>query len=110
MAQLLDVIRQRMPRMRAQTAQIDKPTSRRVRPQPTPVDIAPDDPLVAYFLDTPGAVELDRLKLDSPALRELKAAGVAIAVPLVSQGELVGVLNLGPRMSQRQCPRGRRVG
>lgn len=101
MAQLFEVIRRRMPRMRAQTAQVDKPTSRRAPPQPTPVDIAPDDPLVAYFLDTPGAVELDRLKLDSPALRELKAAGVAIAVPLVSQGELVGVLNLGPRMSQQ---------
>ena len=101
MAQLLDVIWRRMPRMRAQTAQIDKPTARRTRPTPAPVDIAPDDPLVAYFLDTPGAVELDRLKLDSPALRELKAAGVAIAVPLVSQGELVGVLNLGPRMSQQ---------
>jgi serine phosphatase RsbU (regulator of sigma subunit)/anti-sigma regulatory factor (Ser/Thr protein kinase) len=87
--------------MRAQPAQTDKPVNRRVRPQPTPVDIAPDDPLVAYFLDTPGAVELERLRLDSPALRELKAAGVAIAIPLVSQGELVGVLNLGPRMSQQ---------
>jgi serine phosphatase RsbU (regulator of sigma subunit)/anti-sigma regulatory factor (Ser/Thr protein kinase) len=101
MAQLLEVIRRRMPRMRAQMAQTDKPTSRHMRPQPTQVDIAPDDPLVAYFLDTPEAVELERLRLDSPALRELKAAGVAIVIPLVSQGELVGVLNLGPRMSQQ---------
>ncbi len=101
MAQLFEVIRRRMPRMRAQPIQSYKPVSRRARPQPTPVDIAPDDPLVAYFLATPGAVELDRLHLDSPALRDLKAAGVAIAIPLVSQGELVGVLNLGPRMSQQ---------
>ena len=102
MAQLFDVIKRRVPRLRTQTAQTDKPVSRHMRPQPTPVDIAPDDPLVAYFLDTPGAVELDRLRIDSPALRELKAAGVAIAIPLVSQGELVGVLNLGPRMSQQE--------
>ena len=101
MTEFFEIIRRRMPRMRKPAAPDAKPTSRRVRPQPTPVDIAPDDPLVAYFLDTPGAVELDRLRLDSPALRELKAAGVAIAIPLVSQGELVGVLNLGPRLSQQ---------
>ncbi|HEX8982936.1 MAG TPA: SpoIIE family protein phosphatase [Ktedonobacterales bacterium] len=101
MAQLLDVIRRLNPRARSQPAQSNKPTPRRARPEPTPVDIAPDDPLVAYFLDTPGAVELDRLRLDSPALRELKAAGVVMAIPLISQGELVGVLNLGPRLSQQ---------
>lgn len=101
MAQLFEGIRRRMPRMRAQSTQVAKPTHRSTRTQAPPVDIAPDDPLVAYFLDTPGAVELDRLRLDSPALRELKAAGVAIVIPLVSQGELVGVLNLGPRMSQQ---------
>ncbi len=101
MAQLLDVIRRLNPRARSQPAQSNKPTPRRARPEPTPVDIAPDDPLVAYFLDTPGAVELDRLRLDSPALRELKTAGVVMAIPLISQGELVGVLNLGPRLSQQ---------
>lgn len=101
MAQFLDVIRRRIPGMWSQPAQSAKLVSHRARPTPPPVDIAPDDPLVAYFLDTPGAVELDRLRLDSPALRELKAAGVAIAIPLVSQGELVGVLNLGPRLSQQ---------
>ena len=41
------------------------------------------------------------LELDSPALRELRAAGVKLAVPLVSQGELIGVLNLGPRLSEQ---------
>ena len=102
MAQIFDVIRKRMPRLGATGAQAAKPTSARVRAQQAPVDIAPDDPLVAYFLDTPGAVELDRLRLDSPALTALKAAGVAIAIPLVSQGELVGVLNLGPRLSQQE--------
>lgn len=68
---------------------------------PAPIDIVPNDPIVAYFLSAPGAVEVDKLYLDSPALQALKAAGVKIAVPLVSQGELVGLLNLGPRLSEQ---------
>ena len=46
-------------------------------------------------------MDIEALELDSPALRELKAAGVKLAVPLVSQGELIGVLNLGPRLSEQ---------
>src|SRR5437764_11732910 len=68
---------------------------------PPPIDIAPNDPIVAYFLSAPGAVEIDKLNLDSPALRALKEAGVQVAIPLVSQGELVGLLNLGPRLSEQ---------
>ena len=33
--------------------------------------------------------------------RDLRAAGVALVVPLVSQGELIGTLNLGPRLSEQ---------
>jgi serine phosphatase RsbU (regulator of sigma subunit)/anti-sigma regulatory factor (Ser/Thr protein kinase) len=71
------------------------------RATPLDLDISPDDPLVAYFTAEPNAVELDQLDLDSPALRALRAAGIKLAVPLVSQGELVGLLNLGPRMSEQ---------
>jgi serine phosphatase RsbU (regulator of sigma subunit)/anti-sigma regulatory factor (Ser/Thr protein kinase) len=67
----------------------------------TPLQIAPNDPLIAYFLSAPGAVEIGKLSLESPALHALQAAGVQLAVPLVSQGELIGVLNLGPRLSQQ---------
>ena len=42
------------------------------------------------------------LELDSPALLALREAGVKLAVPLVSQGELIGVLNLGPRRSEQE--------
>src|SRR5919202_66211 len=63
-------------------------------------EIAPDDPLVAHFQDSPGPTDVDRLDLDSPALRALGEAGTKIAVPLISQGELIGLLNLGPRLSQ----------
>ena len=48
-----------------------------------------------------GPVELAKLELDSPAVADLRAAGVALVVPLVSQGELIGTLNLGPRLSEQ---------
>ena len=65
------------------------------------IEIAPNDPIIAYFQSAPGAVEIDKLELASPALRQLKAAGVKLAVALVSQGELIGLLNLGPRLSEQ---------
>ena len=64
-------------------------------------DIAPNDPMLAYFLSTPGLVEIDKLTMDSPALRALKSAQVKVSVPLVSQGELIGLLNLGSRRSEQ---------
>jgi serine phosphatase RsbU (regulator of sigma subunit)/anti-sigma regulatory factor (Ser/Thr protein kinase) len=71
-------------------------------PLPAPaIDIAPNDPLIAYFQSASGAVDVDALELDSPALTELRAAGVKLIVPLVSQGELIGMLNLGPRLSEQ---------
>jgi serine phosphatase RsbU (regulator of sigma subunit)/anti-sigma regulatory factor (Ser/Thr protein kinase) len=70
-------------------------------PQPAPVDIAPNDPLLALFEGASGVVDIDELELDSPAVRQLKAAGVKLAVPLISQGELIGVLNLGSRLSEQ---------
>jgi serine phosphatase RsbU (regulator of sigma subunit)/anti-sigma regulatory factor (Ser/Thr protein kinase) len=66
-----------------------------------PFDIAPDDPLLAALAASPGAVRLDQMELDSPALRSMREAGVEVVVPLVSQGELIGLLNLGQRLSQR---------
>jgi serine phosphatase RsbU (regulator of sigma subunit)/anti-sigma regulatory factor (Ser/Thr protein kinase) len=66
-----------------------------------PVEIAPNDPLLAYLQTALGTVDVDTLALDSPALDELKAAGVKLLVPLVSQGELIGVLHLGPRLSEQ---------
>lgn len=64
--------------------------------------IEPHDPIVAYFQKYPSAVDIDRLDLNSPALTRLRAAGVKLVVPLVSQGEFVGLLNLGPRLSQQE--------
>ena len=65
------------------------------------VDIAQNDPLLAYLQSRSGPVEIERLELDSPGLTALKEAGVKITVPLVSQGELIGLINLGPRLSEQ---------
>ena len=65
------------------------------------VDIAESDPLMAYLQTAPGPVDLARLDLDSPAVTALRGSGVALVVPLVSQGELIGTLNLGPRLSEQ---------
>ena len=66
------------------------------------VDISPDDPLMAYLLNATGVVEIGKLELDSPALSALREAGVRVSVPLISQGELIGLLNLGPRLSEQE--------
>jgi serine phosphatase RsbU (regulator of sigma subunit)/anti-sigma regulatory factor (Ser/Thr protein kinase) len=65
------------------------------------VDLDPEDPLYTFFLKASGVVEIDRINLDSPALGLLKEADVKISVPLVNQGELIGVLNLGNRLSEQ---------
>jgi serine phosphatase RsbU (regulator of sigma subunit)/anti-sigma regulatory factor (Ser/Thr protein kinase) len=69
--------------------------------EPAPVEIAPNDPIIGYFQNAAGAVDVESLELESPALEALRAAGVKLVVPLVSQGELIGVLNLGPRLSEQ---------
>jgi serine phosphatase RsbU (regulator of sigma subunit) len=66
------------------------------------IDIAPNDPILTYLASVSGVVEVDKLDLDSPALEEMKRAGIKLLVPLVSQGELIGLLNLGPRLSQQE--------
>ena len=104
MATLLQLLQlRRLGRTKRDAQAIEKPaTASRARRIETPsLDIAPNDPLVAYFLSAPGATELDKLHLDSAALKALKASGIRMVIPLVSQGELVGLLNLGPRLSEQ---------
>jgi serine phosphatase RsbU (regulator of sigma subunit)/anti-sigma regulatory factor (Ser/Thr protein kinase) len=80
-----------------------KPVTSHLSPIETPlVDIPPDDPMLAYFLNNPGAVEVEKVPIDSPTLQKLKKAGVKMTIPLVSQGELVGLLNLGARRSDQE--------
>jgi serine phosphatase RsbU (regulator of sigma subunit) len=69
--------------------------------KPIDVEIATDDPMVGYFTHGANAMEVDRLDLDSLALRRLRSAEVKIVLPLISQGELIGWLSLGPRLSEQ---------
>jgi serine phosphatase RsbU (regulator of sigma subunit)/anti-sigma regulatory factor (Ser/Thr protein kinase) len=89
----------REPRVRPTTEPVAAPPERVEAP---PVEIAPNDPLVAYFSSATGAVDIGTLQLDSPALEGLREAGIKLVVPLVSQGELIGLLNLGPRRSEQE--------
>jgi serine phosphatase RsbU (regulator of sigma subunit) len=83
--------------------EISEPVVEAPSQEPGPeVEIAPNDPIVAYFASASGVVEIDKLDLDSPALRAMKEADIKVVVPLVSQGELIGLLNLGPRLSQQE--------
>src|SRR2546428_12094241 len=80
-------------------------TARRQAVERPPIDIAPNDPLLAYFAESRGAVSLDELQLDSPAVQALRARGGKLVVPLISQGELIGLLDLGPRLSDQEYSR-----
>ena len=73
----------------------------RTRVKPVDYDFAPDDPFLQYLVQSPGVVQVEKLDMESPALEFLKNVGVKVSVPLVSQGELIGLLNLGPRLSQQ---------
>jgi serine phosphatase RsbU (regulator of sigma subunit)/anti-sigma regulatory factor (Ser/Thr protein kinase) len=78
------------------------PNSENFKRSAPEVELSPNDPIIAYFQSVPGAVEIEKLDLDSPGLRALKESGVKLTVPLVSQGELIGLLNLGPRLSEQE--------
>ncbi|HEX5465539.1 MAG TPA: SpoIIE family protein phosphatase [Candidatus Limnocylindrales bacterium] len=68
---------------------------------PGTIDITENDPLLGLLQSSVGPVDLEGLSLDSAAVRDLRAAGIKLVVPLISQGELIGTLNLGPRLSEQ---------
>jgi len=93
---LRDRVRRRAPEGAAASAQ-----GRQTLVTDPGFDIAPNDPLLTFFQGASGAVDITTLDLDSPALAAMRAAGVVLVVPLVTSGELIGLLNLGPRLSER---------
>lgn len=105
MASFADSVRRAMrPSNGAPAAAVEGPAApiRPVAAAVMPAIAIPDhDPLLAYLQATPGPVDPATLELDSPALDELRAAGVSLVVPLITSGELVGTLNLGPRRSEQ---------
>jgi serine phosphatase RsbU (regulator of sigma subunit)/anti-sigma regulatory factor (Ser/Thr protein kinase) len=92
-------VRSRWSRWRRVGVRTDAPTEEFTAA--APFDVALDDPLFVHLQQHPGTVAVKDLELDSPALDAIREAGIEAVVPLVSQGELIGVLNLGPRRSER---------
>jgi serine phosphatase RsbU (regulator of sigma subunit)/anti-sigma regulatory factor (Ser/Thr protein kinase) len=66
------------------------------------VEIPETDPLFIVLQSAAGPVDVRTLELASPALQQLRDAGAALVVPLVTHGELIGTLNLGPRLSEQE--------
>jgi serine phosphatase RsbU (regulator of sigma subunit) len=58
--------------------------------------ITRDDPLRELLQNSGDGVDLERLNLESPGLERLRQQGIVLVIPVISQGELVGILNLGP--------------
>jgi GAF domain-containing protein len=65
------------------------------------LDIAPNDPVLAFLQGASGPVDVSTLPQDSPAVIDMRESGVELVVPLVASGEMVGLLALGQRLSER---------
>jgi serine phosphatase RsbU (regulator of sigma subunit) len=63
--------------------------------------IAMDDPILEMFNQGPGTIELAQLDVDSEAYQFLVSSGYILVVPLITQGELIGWMNLGQRLSDQ---------
>jgi serine phosphatase RsbU (regulator of sigma subunit) len=76
-----------------------------IEPENAARSIADDDALVAYVLHSPRTAEIYRLSLDSPLLDDLRQQGAEMILPLASQGDLIGLLVLGPRLNGEEYSR-----
>jgi serine phosphatase RsbU (regulator of sigma subunit)/anti-sigma regulatory factor (Ser/Thr protein kinase) len=65
------------------------------------LDLAANDPLLALLRSSTNVLDLATLRLESPFVSRLRAEGTRLVVPLLSQGELVGLLTLGARLSEQ---------
>jgi serine phosphatase RsbU (regulator of sigma subunit)/anti-sigma regulatory factor (Ser/Thr protein kinase) len=73
------------------------------------LDLDPDDPLVARLKEIPGTTDVAKLGVESPLVRQLCDRGIVLVVPMVSQGEVVGLLGLGPRRGRQAYSDGDRA-
>jgi serine phosphatase RsbU (regulator of sigma subunit) len=67
----------------------------------TALPFSDSDPLCPFLVNSHEVVELDNLTLESPGIKTLREQGIAMVAPLVSQGEMVGLISLGPSASER---------
>jgi serine phosphatase RsbU (regulator of sigma subunit)/anti-sigma regulatory factor (Ser/Thr protein kinase) len=65
------------------------------------ISIPTGDPLETVLLTAGGPVEVSGLDIDSDTLAQARDSGVELIVPLIGQGELLGALYLGARLSDQ---------
>ncbi|NPV77186.1 MAG: SpoIIE family protein phosphatase [Anaerolineae bacterium] len=71
-----------------------------------PYKFQENDPLRTYLIESNDAIEVQRFKLvNSPILKKMKEDGIELLIPLINQKELVGMLALGPRKSEKDYTR-----
>jgi serine phosphatase RsbU (regulator of sigma subunit)/anti-sigma regulatory factor (Ser/Thr protein kinase) len=92
---------ERRTRRAARQAELDTELTA-LASEPSSIDIARNDPVLAYFQSSPEPVLVDQLRIESAGVQALRDAGVKLVVPLVTQGELIGLLNLGERLSEQE--------
>lgn len=66
-----------------------------------PVEIPEGDILETILLSAGGPVEVASIEAESDSIDAVRDAGVELIVPLIGQGELLGALYLGPRLSDQ---------
>jgi serine phosphatase RsbU (regulator of sigma subunit)/anti-sigma regulatory factor (Ser/Thr protein kinase) len=65
------------------------------------IQIPPGDPLETLLLSSGAPIEVGSVELRSAVIDEIREAGVELVVPLIGQGELLGALYLGHRLSDQ---------
>ena len=81
----------------ADETQVSESKTRLIEAIPIPIG----DPLETVLLSSGGPVVLRDLELESETVDALRDSGVELIVPLIGQGELLGALYLGPRLSDQ---------
>jgi serine phosphatase RsbU (regulator of sigma subunit)/anti-sigma regulatory factor (Ser/Thr protein kinase) len=97
--------RRAVERAAARAARRGEQTSAPSRARRIEIEIDPGDPLLVYLQSATGPVDIGALPAYSPAVARMVAQEVQLVVPLVTGGELVGILALGQRLSERTYSR-----
>jgi serine phosphatase RsbU (regulator of sigma subunit)/anti-sigma regulatory factor (Ser/Thr protein kinase) len=66
-----------------------------------PVEIPSGDTLELLLLSSGGPIAMESIEVESETITQLRESGVELIVPLIGQGELLGALYLGQRLSDQ---------
>lgn len=66
-----------------------------------PIEIPHGDILESILLSAGGPVDVSSIDATSSTIERVREAGIELIIPLIGQGELLGALYLGPRLSDQ---------